>query len=75
MDRIERIEHPQESQLIVNEGLKAEIWKTMPGIIQSFDPIEMTVTVQPSLQMWLENEVPERLAGFLCLCLLMFQSL
>jgi len=69
MDRIERIEHPQESQLIVNEGLKAEIWKTMPGIIQSFDPIEMTVTVQPSLQMWLENEIAGT-AGWVSLPLL-----
>jgi len=49
MDRIERIEHPQESLMIALEGMQTNLWTTLPGIIQTFDPLTMTVTVQPSI--------------------------
>jgi hypothetical protein len=56
MDRIERIEHPQESLMRALTGWQTELWTALPGIVQSFDPVEMTVSVQPSIQAQIENK-------------------
>lgn len=50
MDRRERIEDPVEAQRAAQDGRQAEIWTALPGIIQSFDPVAHTVTVQLSIQ-------------------------
>lgn len=50
MDRRERASDASAAMLAAFEGLKAEIWSALPGIIQSFDPGAMTVVVQPTIQ-------------------------
>lgn len=50
MDRRERNTTLSEAILAAFQGLKAEIWNALPGIIQSFDPAKMTVVAQPSIQ-------------------------
>lgn len=50
MDRRERNTTLSEAILAAFQGLKAEIWNALPGIIQSFDPAKMTAVVQPSIQ-------------------------
>ncbi|WP_413206709.1 Gp138 family membrane-puncturing spike protein, partial [Rhodospirillum sp. A1_3_36] len=35
---------------MAQDGRQAEIWTALPGIIQSYDPLAITVTVQPSLK-------------------------
>lgn len=47
IDRRERQDDPVESQRAALDGRQAEIWTALPGIVQSFDPVAMTVTVQP----------------------------
>lgn len=46
MDRRERIEDPIEAQRAAQDGRQAELWTALPGIVQSFDPVAHTVTVQ-----------------------------
>ena len=50
MDRSERQNDPVESQRLAQEGHQARIWTALPGIVQSFDPAAMTVSVQPAVQ-------------------------
>lgn len=50
MDRRERFDDPVESVRAAIEGALSETWSSMPGIVQSFDPKAMTVTVQPSIR-------------------------
>lgn len=50
MDRRERNTTLSEAVLTAFQGLKAEIWNALPGIIQSFNPAKMTAVVQPSIQ-------------------------
>lgn len=50
MDRREKIDDPVEAQRTAQDGRQAEIWTALPGIIQSFNPIALTVTVQPAIQ-------------------------
>jgi hypothetical protein len=50
MDRRERNSSTSEALLVAFQGFKAEIWTTLPGIVQSFDPVKMTVVVQPTIQ-------------------------
>ena len=49
IDRRERQDDPVEAQRAALDGRQAEIWTALPGIIQSFDPVAMTVTVQPAV--------------------------
>ena len=49
IDRRERQDDPVESQRAALDGRQAEIWTALPGIVQSFDPVAMTVTVQPAV--------------------------
>ncbi len=50
MDRRERTDDPVEAQRAALDGRQAEIWTALPGIVQGFDPVAMTVSVQPSVQ-------------------------
>lgn len=49
MDRRERINDRIEEARAALEGKQAEIWTALPGIIQSYDPASMTVSVQPAI--------------------------
>ncbi len=50
MDRRERLDDPVEATRAAMEGMLAEAWTSLPGIVQSFDPDAETVTVQPSIR-------------------------
>lgn len=50
MDRRERKGDLDETMLAALEGWQAGLWTAMPAIIQSFDPVAMTVTAQPAVQ-------------------------
>lgn len=56
MDRRERTNDPIEATRAALDGKQAEMWTALPGIIQSFDPAAMTVTVQPAVQGQLQDE-------------------
>ena len=45
----ELFDDPGEQQVRAFHGKQALIWTTLPGIIQSFDPVKMTCTVLPSI--------------------------
>jgi hypothetical protein len=55
MDRRERDPDPLESLMVFGERLRSELWTSLPGIIQSFDPIKQTCVVQPALQFQVED--------------------
>jgi hypothetical protein len=38
------------------DGRQAEMWTALPGIIQSFDPVAMTVVVQPAIKGRIQDE-------------------
>lgn len=50
VDPRERINDPEESQVAFWEAMQTGLWTAMPAIIQSFDPEQMTVKAQPSIQ-------------------------
>ncbi|MDT6962901.1 Gp138 family membrane-puncturing spike protein [Cupriavidus sp. SZY C1] len=50
MNRLERIGEPEVALRVAFHGLRADIWTAIPGIIQSFDPDEMTCRVQPAIK-------------------------
>ena len=50
MDQRQRTGDPFEAIRTSLDGRQTTIWTTLPGIIQSFDPIKMTCVVQPSIQ-------------------------
>ena len=50
MDRRERLDDPEEATRVAQDGHQAQIWTSIPGIIQSFDPSTMTAVVQPAIQ-------------------------
>jgi hypothetical protein len=49
-DQRERVAEFQESIRAAILGFLAETWTALPGIVQSFDPQEMTVKVQSAIQ-------------------------
>ena len=57
MDRRERFESPQDALLVALKGWQSDMWTALPGIIQSFDAVAMTCTVQPSLQAQITSPV------------------
>jgi hypothetical protein len=57
MDRLERIEHPQEALLSALQGNQLNIWTALPGIIQEVNLDEKTCSVQPCIQAQLEDEI------------------
>lgn len=50
MDRRERADSPIDSMLAAFAGFQSKLWTALPGIVQSFDPSNMTCEVQPSIQ-------------------------
>lgn len=50
MNRLERLDSDEEAMQAAFRGLLAELWTALPGIVQSFDPVTMTVVVQPAIQ-------------------------
>jgi hypothetical protein len=56
MDRRERYDDPVEATRAALDGKQAEIWTALPGIVQSFDPDAMTVTVQPAVKGQFQDE-------------------
>lgn len=56
MDRRERMLDPIEWVSIALGGLQSKLWTALPGIIQNFDPVAMTCTVQPAIQALVRDE-------------------
>lgn len=50
MDNRERFAELEEALRLALRAERATVWTTLPGIIVSFDPDEVTATVQPALQ-------------------------
>jgi len=50
MDRRERFESLEEALRAAFDGERANLWTALPGIIQSFDPVTQTCTIQPSIK-------------------------
>lgn len=50
MERAERLDDPVEAQRLALEGQQAQIWTALPGLVTAFDPVAMTVSVQPAVQ-------------------------
>lgn len=50
MLRQERIQDPEEMLRTALLGWQSEIWTSLPGIVQSYDPAKMTCVVQPAIQ-------------------------
>jgi len=50
MDRRERFESLQEALRVAFDGERANLWTALPGIIQSFDPVTQTCTIQPAIK-------------------------
>lgn len=56
MDRRERADDPVEATRAALDGKQAEMWTALPGIVESFDPVPMTVSVQPSIKGRIQDE-------------------
>lgn len=56
MDRGERINDPIEAARAALDGRQAEIWTALPGLVESFDPAAMTVSVQPAVKGQVQDE-------------------
>jgi hypothetical protein len=56
MDRRERFIDQEEPFRIAADALRASLWTAMPGIIESFDLVTQTATVQPAIQQTLLRE-------------------
>jgi hypothetical protein len=50
MDRRERVADSETALRESFDGLMAGVWTTLPGIIESFDPVAMTCEVQPAIR-------------------------
>lgn len=57
MDRRERINDLTEAVRAAIGGDRAGLWTALPGIVQSYDPAAMTVSVQPAIRAVVEDEV------------------
>ncbi|MGA4300362.1 Gp138 family membrane-puncturing spike protein [Ralstonia nicotianae] len=50
MDPRERFDDPEETLRVVMDSVRSGLWTSMPGIIQSFNPVAITATVQPAIK-------------------------
>lgn len=50
MDHRERIDSLNEMLIAAMQGAQTDIWTALPGIVQSFDNVEMTCVVQPAIR-------------------------
>ncbi len=55
MDRRERIDSLHDSIMMALEGFQAQIWTTLPGIVESFDPATCSASVQPAIQVQVQQ--------------------
>jgi len=51
MNRQERVGDPNQMLLLALRSVLSDVWTALPGIIQSFDPVAMTCSVQPAIKM------------------------
>lgn len=56
MDRQERMNDQAEAVRAAIGGDRAGLWTALPGIVQSYDPAAMTVSVQPAIRAVVEDE-------------------
>lgn len=50
MNRAERLNDPEETLRLAQEGHQAQVWTALPGVVQAVDLVAQTVSVQPSIQ-------------------------
>lgn len=62
MDRRERVDDPVEALRAALDGKQAEMWTALPGLVETFDPQAMTVTVRPAVKGAFESESGARAA-------------
>lgn len=55
-DRRERANDMATSFRAALEGFQSELWTTMPGIIQTYDPVRRMCSVQPAIQAAIVNQ-------------------
>jgi protein gp138 len=55
MDQRERWNDPEEALRTFLDGWQRKLWTAMPGIVQSFDPVDGTVAVQPAINAMVRN--------------------
>ncbi|MDI3653270.1 Gp138 family membrane-puncturing spike protein, partial [Pseudomonas aeruginosa] len=56
MNPLERMDDPIRWLAVAFNGLQSKLWTALPGIIQSFDAVAMTCTVQPAVQGLVRDE-------------------
>lgn len=59
MDRREKADSPEIAARSIGEGVKAELWVAMPGILAAVDLGKMTCSVQPSIKARVQNPALE----------------
>lgn len=59
MDRREKADSPEIAARSIGEGVKAELWVAMPGILAAVDLVKMTCSVQPSIKARVQNPALE----------------
>ncbi|WP_157966827.1 Gp138 family membrane-puncturing spike protein [Pseudomonas sichuanensis] len=52
----ERLDDPLTPVLVAQRSAQSKLWTSLPGIIQSFDPVAMTCVVQPAIQAFVTTD-------------------
>lgn len=50
MERRERYHDPQEAMRAALDGQQSSIWTALPGLVTAFNPVAVTVSVQPAIK-------------------------
>lgn len=59
MDRLEKTDDAMTALLMASDSIRALVWTALPGVIQDFDPVKMTCSVQPAIQARVQDEQSE----------------